>query len=165
MAVSPLLIAIPVVLMMAMGGGKKRRRTTTGPEPLPDDGEGTGDTMGPPGRPRSNRMILDADCNELAVQVTKWDYDIRITNYYWYLREQGINDPMTLAVEILALDSPHCSWPPGPDASDWAHTIWEGTYAAVRNYWELEQSGELWEYAVDPYAPESYTGVKPLVPW
>lgn len=164
MALSPLVIAIPIVLMAAMGGGKKRRgRIPAAPEPLP--GEGDDSLFGPEGRPVSNRMILTPDCADLSVRVRKWDYDIRITNYYWYLRDQGVDDPVVLAAEILKMDSPHCQWPAPPDAPQWSRVIWEGTYAAVKNYYDLEQSGELWEYAEDPFAPESYTGVKPLVPW
>ena len=157
MAISVALLAIPLVMLFAAGGGKKRRRLV----PQPEEEE----LFGPEGLPLSDRMILNEDCSAMAVRVIKWQYDIRITNRYWQLREQGVDDPMVLTVEILRMDSPHCTWPPTAYASEWAHTIWGGTYYAVKNYYDLEQSGELWEYAEDPFLPHTYTYVKPLVPW
>ena len=164
MAIPPIVLAIPLVMLFA-GGGRRKRRASPWVLPTPDTGTGTESEMGPEGLPPSNRMIFTPDCSALAVRVTKWDYDIRITNYFWYLRGEGWDDPAAIAAAMLRADSPHCDWPPAPSAPEWAHTIWEGTYAAVKNYYDLEMSGELWEYAVDPLDPNVGAGVKPLVVW
>jgi hypothetical protein len=118
------------------------------------------------GYPLSDSMRLNADCSGPAARTIKWRYDLRITGYYWYMRrELGMDDPVEMTAAILAFDSPHCQWPPAPDASEWAHIIWDGTYAAVKNYFDLEQTGELWDYAMDPWDPEEGMHVKPLVAW
>lgn len=117
------------------------------------------------GLPLSDQMILDADCSGPAVRVVKWRYDIRLTNYFWHLWRQGERDPVLLTMGILELDSPHCSWPPDVDAPRWQDVIWEGTLAAVTNYVNLVESGEIYELAWDPLDPREDLSVKPLVAW
>lgn len=139
-------VAVPAVLLLgavwAFGGsGKKTKRKggggTGGTHPLPPETP----------RPESDRMIFDDGCNDLMVRVDTAGYDLRITDYYWTLREEGFNDPEEITVEILALDAPQCVWPPTEDSSLRSKAIWDMVYAAVENYWTLEQEGLLDEFA------------------
>lgn len=176
MALSPILLLVPAVLLLA-GGRKKKRYPAWLDESQREawDDYGIGwDTQDDKitgtegGLPLSDRMLLNADCSGPAAKTIKWRYDLRITNYYWEMRrEWKIDDPLVLAAEILYLDSPECAWPADPEYStEWEQIIWDGTYQAVKTYFELEQSGELWEkYAIDPNEPASYAYVKPVVPW
>jgi hypothetical protein len=171
-AISPALLLIPAALLF-MGARKKGGPSGLTPEQQrawdeyrggwgSRDGDvnlGTED-----GFPLSDRMLLTDDCAGPAAKAVKWRYDVRITNYYWYLRrEMEWDNPVAIAAEILHYDSPHCEWPPPPEAPEWQHILWDGTYTAVQTYFSLEQTGELWDYAVDPY--EVVSKVKPLVVW
>lgn len=130
--------AILLGAAFVIGGASGKKRKGGGHwEPVPDNGK----------RPESDRMLFDDGCNDLIVRVRSQAYDERITNMYWELRQQGIDDAETLAVGILQMDAPQCMWPPGPDSSLRAKAIWEMVYPSVANYWSMEKAGTLDEYA------------------
>ena len=171
MALSPILLLVPAVLMFM-------RRKKRGPQGLTPDQQRAWDAYGggwssqddtitgsEDGLRLSDRMLLNEDCSGPAAKTVKWRYDARITSYYWYLRrELEWDNPADIAAEMLQHDNPHCQWPPDENTgSEWAWIIWDGTYRAVQLYFDLEQSGELWDYAVDPM--EIHSRVKPLVVW
>ena len=138
---------IPAVVLIglafAMGGAKAKKKNgngTTGNggyEPLPTEDP----------RPESDRMLFDDGCNDLIVRVRAPDYDLRITERYWQLRNEGVDDPQPLAVAILQMDAPQCVWPPGPDSSLRSKSIWELVYPAVDIYWGHEKAGTLDQFA------------------
>lgn len=117
------------------------------------------------GLPLSDRMRLNANCNGPAAKTVKWRYDIRLTNYFWHLWDKGERDPVLLTMDLLALDSPQCAWPPDLGAAEWADVIWEGTLAAVSNYVGHIEAGTLSELGYDPHDPHEGMHVKPLVVW
>ncbi len=123
-------LLIPAVLLL-MGGKRRGGGVPAGPYGFSwetRDVEDDLDVQEEEGLPLSDRMLLNATCDGPAAKAIKWRYDMRITAYYWYLRsKEGVDDPEVLTAEILALDSPHCQWPPAPDASEWQHIIWDGT--------------------------------------
>jgi hypothetical protein len=118
------------------GASAKKKGGTSKWEPVPDDGQ----------RPESDRMTFDDGCNDLVVRVRSAEYDVRITDMYWQLRQEGIDDAETLAIGILQMDAPQCLWPPGPDSSLRSKAVWEIVYPAVANYWTMEKAGTLDEY-------------------
>ena len=128
------------VAMMAGGAKAKKKKPANGNghyEPLPDEDP----------RPESDRMFFDDGCNELIVRVKAADYDLRITEAYWQMRQEGVDDPQVIAVEILQMDAPQCAWPPGPDASLRSKSIWELVYPAVDLYWGFEKAGTLDQFS------------------
>lgn len=134
---------IPAVALIGIafvaGGAGAKKKTKNGKiyEPVPGDEP----------RPESDRMHFDDGCNDLIVRVKAPDYDLRITEAYWQMRGQGVDDPQTITVGILQMDSPQCVWPPGPDSSLRSQQIWDLIYSAVHNYWSHEKAGTLDEQA------------------
>ena len=130
--------ALLAIAAFAGGAGAKKKKKKNGTfEPVPEDTQ----------RPDSDRMLFDDGCNDLIVRVKAPDYDLRITERYWGLRNEGIDDPQTLAVGILQMDAPQCTWPPGPDSSLRSKSIWELIYPAVDLYWGHEKAGTLDQFA------------------
>lgn len=131
-------LAVLLGVSFAVGGASAKKKKSNGRyEPVPDGGP----------RPESDRMKFDDGCNDLVVRVNSAEYDLRITDMYWQMRSQGIDDPETIAVGVLEMDAPQCEWPPGPDASLRSKSIWELIYPAVENYWNNEHAGTLDQYA------------------
>lgn len=117
------------------------------------------------GFPLSDRMLLNATCDGPAVKVVRWRYDIRLTNYFWKLWSDGERDPVMITMGILALDSPHCDWPPDVGASQWADIVWDGTLTAVSTYVGLIEDGTLVDYSHDAWDLAERGGIVPLVVW
>lgn len=138
-------IAVPAAALLGLAwvvGGKASAKKATrspggGTHPLPDEDP----------RPESDRMIFNDGCSDLMVRVRAADYDLRITGYYWVLRQQGFDDPTEITIEILDLDAPQCLWPPEADSSLRSKMVWDMVYGAVENYWTLEKEGRLDEFA------------------
>jgi hypothetical protein len=70
-----------------------------------------------------------------------------------------------ITMKVLALDNPHCEWPPDVGASEWADIIWNGTLEAVTMYVDLIETGRLAEFSTDLNDPSAGMHVKPLVVW
>lgn len=133
-------LAIPLLALIAIGAATRKKPKSSGSggfEPVP----------GTDPRPDSDRMLFSPDCADLTVRVLAPDYDLRITNRYWQLRQEGVNDPQVIAADILAMDAPQCEWPPSQNATLRNKAIWELIGPAVRAYWEAEQAGTLSQYA------------------
>ena len=139
-------IIVPVLIIGAIAaaaGSKPKRRggSYIEEDPLPDV------EPGPDQLPIDNRMLFDPTCYDLIVRVNAPEYDARITTAYWALRQEGMNDPVAIAAELLRMDAPQCAWPARPGVSSpQAVAIWEGTVAAVVNYHELAESGQLGQF-------------------
>jgi hypothetical protein len=110
-------------------------------------------------------MLLTLSCDGPAAKAIKWRYDIRLTNHFWALWQDGMRDAVLITMELLSYDSPHCAWPPDVGAPEWADVIWNGTFAAVENYIARIEDGTLAEYGYDLSDPHEGMGVKPLVVW
>lgn len=132
---------IPAVLLLGvawfMGGTKRKPASTARTEPPPFEDE----------RPESDRMVFDDSCQDLMVRVQAAEYDLRITDAYWTLRQEGYDDPEEITAEILTMDAPQCTWPPVPDSSLRSKQIWDLIFPAVELYWNLEKDGQLDEFA------------------
>lgn len=138
-------IALPAIALglIAWGlGGKKKNGAPKAPPEYEEYPEGEGEP-----RPESDRMLFDDGCNELIVRVRSANYDARITEAYWQLRSQGFEDPFAIAVEILKMDAPQCTWPPTAESSLRSKRVWELIYPAVESYFGMEQAGTLGDYA------------------
>lgn len=136
--------AVLLGLAFAVGGaGAKKKRNGK------KNGNGNGYEPPPPDTERyeSDRMLFDDGCNDLIVRVRAPDYDLRITERYWQLRNQGVDHPQTLAVGILQMDAPQCVWPAPADASMRSKHIWELVYPAVEVFWGHEKAGTLDQFA------------------
>lgn len=117
------------------------------------------------GLPLSDRMLLTPNCDGPAAKAVKWRYDIRLTNHFWALWEDGMRDAVLITMELLSYDSPHCEWPPDVNAPEWADIIWDGTFAAVAHYIARIEDGTLSEMGYDAHDPHEGMHVKPLVVW
>lgn len=140
-------IIVPLVVLSAIAaaaGSKPRRRRGQSyieEDPLPDV------DPGPDQLPVSNQLRFDPECFELTHMINSREYDARITTAYWSLRQQGMNNPVQITAELLRMDAPQCAWPAVPGVSSpMAVEIWNGTLAAVVNYHELAESGQLGQF-------------------
>jgi hypothetical protein len=136
----PAAVLIGVAFAVGGAGAKKKngkKQNGNGYVPVPDETP----------RPESDRMLFDDGCNDLIVRVRAPDYDLRITERYWQLRNEGVDDPQSLAVGVLQMDAPQCMWPPGPDSSLRSKSIWELVYPAVEIFWGHEKAGTLDQFA------------------
>ena len=141
------LVPIAIFAGLALVAGGKPRRRNGGPRIEPMPGDDTGGPLPPDELPISDRMLFDEDCYELIVRVNSVDYDYRITNRYWQLRQAGVDDPNAITADILAMDAPQCVWPPVQgQSSPTAIEIWNGTLAAVEAYHNAVESGTLGEF-------------------
>lgn len=138
-AVKFLIPAAVLIGVAVVAGGAKGKKKKNGKiiEPIPEPGP----------RPDSDRMLFDDGCNDLIVRVKAPDYDLRITERYWQLRNEGVDDPLTLSAGILEMDAPQCLWPPEATSSMRSKWVWELIFPAVKNYWEHEKAGTLDEFA------------------
>ena len=139
--------------------------TGPGGDITPGEIEGTfhtGGTGDPTERylPESHRLILNENCEKMAVRLRVWDYDKWITGRYWELRKAGWTNPVEMSVDILSMDSPHCEWPPRADSSDAAKYIWDWLFPGIEFYYKAEVDGTLKDYKFGPMP-----GVIPLVVW
>lgn len=130
---------LPVAALGAIAyavGSKKTKKGTSRTEPVPPE----------PPLPESDRMLFDDGCNDLIVRVRSSSYDVRITDRYWQLRSEGYSDPADLAVGILSMDAPQCTWPPTAESSLRAKRVWDLVYPAVDIYRQMEAAGTLGDY-------------------
>ena len=122
MSAAKYLLPAAAALGIAFAVGGKKKKKTSRTEGLPPE----------PPLPDSDRMLFDDGCNDLIVRVRSADYDTRITERYWQLRAEGYEDPVDLAVGILAMDAPQCTWPPVQDSSLRSKRVWDLVHPAVQ---------------------------------
>jgi hypothetical protein len=125
---APLLLLAGAAALLMMG--KKKKATGNG-------------KITPSGLPVSDHLRFDEACEKLLQRLNVPGYDNRMTNKYVELRKIGVDDPVELTLEILKMDAGHCPWDNPGDYTDQMKLTFDAQLAAVQNFYELEQAGEL----------------------